>query len=79
MKAGQLEAGEASKVPTPPRINRGISILDLVLRIVAVGGTLGSAVGMATSDEQLPFFTQFLVFSAEYDDFPTLSYACPTP
>lgn len=73
MKGAQLEGGEASKLSPPPGMNRGISILDLILRIVAVGGTLGSAVGMATSDEQLPFFTRFLIFSAEYDDFPTLS------
>ncbi|KAK6139388.1 hypothetical protein DH2020_026896 [Rehmannia glutinosa] len=53
------------------RVSRGISILDLVLRIIAIFGTLGSAVAMGTTDETLPFSTQALIFQAQYDDIPT--------
>lgn len=75
MKEGSLEVGEASKIPPPSglMVNSWISILDLILRIVAVLGTLASAVAMATTDETLPFSTQFTLFRAEYDDLPTLS------
>lgn len=54
--------------------NRGISIFDFVLRLLAFIATLGSAIAMATSDETLPFFTQFIRFRAEYDDLPTFTY-----
>lgn len=54
--------------------NRGVSILDLVLRVIAIFGTLGSAVAMGTTDETLPFSTQALVFKARYDDIPTFRF-----
>ncbi|XP_021905334.1 casparian strip membrane protein 3 [Carica papaya] len=54
--------------------NRGISIFDFVLRLLAFIATLGSAIAMATSDETLPFFTQFIRFRAEYDDLPTFTF-----
>jgi hypothetical protein len=64
--------GEASS--TPQRvINRGLSIMDLVLRIIAVVGTLAGAVTVGTTDETLPFFTQFLQFTAQYNDIPTFT------
>lgn len=53
------------------RMSRGISISDLVLRILAILGTLGSAVAMGTTDETLPFSTQAAIFHAQYDDIPT--------
>ncbi|KAK6139357.1 hypothetical protein DH2020_026903 [Rehmannia glutinosa] len=56
------------------RVSRGISILDLVLRIIAIFGTLGSAVAMGTTDETLPFSTQALIFQAQYDDIPTFRF-----
>ncbi|KAM1511936.1 hypothetical protein ACFX1Z_023557 [Malus domestica] len=55
-------------------VNRGASILDFILRIVAFLGTLVSAIAMGTTQERLPFFTQFLQFRAEYDDLPTFTY-----
>lgn len=63
-----LEAGEASKAHAA---SRGISILDFVFRIVAGASTLGSAIAMGTTNQTLPFFTQFIRFSAQYDDLPT--------
>nr|CAD1825230.1 unnamed protein product [Ananas comosus var. bracteatus] len=55
-------------------INRGTSILDLILRLLALVGTLGSAIAMGTTNETLPFFTQFIQFKAEYNDLPTFTF-----
>lgn len=75
MKAGALELGEGSKTSIPRGgVNRGISILDFILRLITIIGTLGSAIAMGTTDETLPFFTQFTQFRAEYDDLPTFTW-----
>lgn len=52
-------------------VKRGLSIFDFVLRLGALGAALGAAAAMGTSDETLPFFTQFFQFEASYDDLPT--------
>ncbi|WCJ34258.1 Casparian strip membrane protein 1 [Euphorbia peplus] len=54
--------------------NKGMAILDFILRLGAVITTLSSAAVMGTSDETLPFFTQFFQFQASYDDLPTLQF-----
>ncbi|KAL8157288.1 casparian strip membrane protein 1-like [Apium graveolens] len=75
MKVSHTETGESSKIPSPGAgINRGMAVLDVILRIVAIASTLASAVVMATSDQQLQFFTQVAVFNVEYEDFSTLRY-----
>ncbi|KAK6931251.1 Casparian strip membrane protein domain, partial [Dillenia turbinata] len=75
MKSGPLEAGEPSKDSSLKHgANRGISILDFILRIVAIVGTLGSAIAMGTTNETLPFVTQFIRFNAQYDDLPTFKF-----
>ncbi|KAA8530386.1 hypothetical protein F0562_005095 [Nyssa sinensis] len=76
MKAsGALELGEAPKGSTPKSVaNRGISILDFILRLIAIIGTLGSAIAMGTTDETLPFVTQFNRFRAKYDDLPMFTF-----
>ncbi|XP_059655044.1 casparian strip membrane protein 3 [Cornus florida] len=72
MKSGPLEAGEVSKVSTPTKgVSRGVSIVDLILRIFAAIGTLASAASMGTSQETLPFVTQFVRFNAQYNDIDT--------
>ncbi|MCD7471176.1 hypothetical protein HAX54_011491 [Datura stramonium] len=53
---------------------RGIAIFDLILRIAAFASALGAAVAMATTEETLPFFTQFFQFEASYDDLPTFTF-----
>lgn len=53
---------------------RGLSIFDFLLRIAAIVAALAAAATMGTSDETLPFFTQFLQFEASYDDLPTFQY-----
>ncbi|KAG8366367.1 hypothetical protein BUALT_Bualt17G0072400 [Buddleja alternifolia] len=55
-------------------VSGGISILELILRIIAIIGTLGSAVAMGTTDQTLPFSTQALIFQAQYDDIPTFRF-----
>ncbi|KAK4430013.1 Casparian strip membrane protein 3 [Sesamum alatum] len=55
-------------------VMRGVSILELVLRVVAILGTLASAVAMGTTDETLPFSTQTVLFQAQYDDIPTFRF-----
>ncbi|RCV08336.1 hypothetical protein SETIT_1G317700v2 [Setaria italica] len=54
--------------------SRGLAVLDLILRFVAVIATVGSAIAMGTTNQTLPFFTQFLRFKAQYDDLPTLTF-----
>lgn len=70
MKAGSaLEAGEASKVAAARGGGiRGINVFDLILRIAAIVGTLAAAAAMGTTNQQLPFVTQFVRFEAQYDD-----------
>ena len=51
--------------------NRGLSIFDFLLRLAAIIAASVAAGTMFTSDETLPFFTQFLQFEAGYDDLPT--------
>lgn len=73
----EFEHGETSKAPLPAtagsRINRVLSVVDIVLRFIAIGGTAGSAIAMGTTNETLPFFTQFVQFRAEYSDLPSLT------
>ncbi|CAK9186071.1 unnamed protein product [Ilex paraguariensis] len=71
MKAGALEPGQAAMGSTPqPGVNRGVAVLDFIFRIIAIIATLGSAIAMGTTDESLPFFTQFIRFRAKYNDLP---------
>ncbi|KAK3007623.1 hypothetical protein RJ639_014109 [Escallonia herrerae] len=75
MKGGALELGAASKGLAPKNaVNRGIAILDFILRIVAIVGTLGSAIAMGTTNQTLPFFTQFIRFRAKYTDLPSFTF-----
>lgn len=50
-------------------MKKGIAILDFILRLGAIGSALGAAVLMGTNEQILPFFTQFLQFHAQWDDF----------
>lgn len=73
MKEGKLEAAGDQMSPHMGKGNRGIAILDLILRLAAIAGTIGSAVGMGTADQTLPFITQIVRFEAQYDDFTTFT------
>ncbi|XP_008391938.1 casparian strip membrane protein 1 [Malus sylvestris] len=55
-------------------MERGMAIIDLVLRIGAIVAALAAAATMGTSDQNLPFFTQFFQFEASYDDMPSFQF-----
>ena len=71
--AGPIELGEGKSSAPRAGVNRGMAILEFILRILAFIGTLASAISMATTNETLPFFTQFIRFRAEYNDLPTFT------
>ncbi|XVE96364.1 hypothetical protein REPUB_Repub02eG0214800 [Reevesia pubescens] len=55
-------------------IKKGMGIFDFLLRLGAIIAALAAAATMGTSDETLPFFTQFFQFQASYDDLPTFTF-----
>ncbi|OIT33344.1 PREDICTED: casparian strip membrane protein 2 [Nicotiana attenuata] len=73
MKVTSIEAGDASKAKVHG-VNRGISVFDLVLRIAALVGALGSVVAMGTADQALSFSTQTVNFEAQYDDIDAFKF-----
>lgn len=70
-----MESGDLTKAQGNPKFgaNKGVSVLDFILRVVAFVCTLGSAIAMGTTNETLPFFTQFIRFRAKFDDLPTFT------
>ncbi|KAK7407386.1 hypothetical protein VNO78_09265 [Psophocarpus tetragonolobus] len=75
MKGDSIEDGEVSKDAFPRKgVARGLSIMDFILRIIAAAATLGSALAMGTTNETLPFATQFVQFRAQFDDLPSLVF-----
>ncbi|KAL6861304.1 hypothetical protein ACP4OV_017004 [Aristida adscensionis] len=63
---GSSEHGETSKAPLSRGVSKGVSVLDLILRFIAIIGTLASAIAMGTTNQTLPFFTQFIRFKAQF-------------
>ncbi|ESW16393.1 hypothetical protein PHAVU_007G153000 [Phaseolus vulgaris] len=53
---------------------KGVAIMDFILRLGAIAAALGAAATMGTSDQTLPFFTQFFQFEASYDSFTTFQF-----
>ncbi|XP_010245909.1 PREDICTED: casparian strip membrane protein 2-like [Nelumbo nucifera] len=53
---------------------KGLAIFDFILRILAIGATLGAAISMGTTDQTLPIFTQFFQFQASYSDLPAFTF-----
>lgn len=52
---------------------KGVAVFDLVLRIAALISALAATITMGTTDQTLPFFTQFFQFQASYDDLPAFT------
>ncbi|CAN6555747.1 unnamed protein product [Malus baccata var. baccata] len=76
----RVEAAQGSNIKNQKGgWKKAIAVLDFILRLGATAAALGAAIAMGSSDETLPFFTQFFQFSASYDDLPTFhcSKACP--
>ncbi|GMN42212.1 hypothetical protein TIFTF001_011437 [Ficus carica] len=55
-------------------VNKILAILDFILRLIAIVGTLASAIAMGTTNQTLPFFTRFIRFRAQYKDLPTFTF-----
>ncbi|CAL0299414.1 unnamed protein product [Lupinus luteus] len=55
-------------------MKKGIAIMDFILRLGAIAASLGAAASMGTSDQTLPFFTQFFQFEASYDSFSAFQF-----
>ncbi|OIW09348.1 hypothetical protein TanjilG_01319 [Lupinus angustifolius] len=53
---------------------KGVAIIDFILRLGAIGATLGAAAIMGNNEQILPFFTQFLQFDAQWNDFPMFQF-----
>lgn len=64
-----------TKIQTRRRSKKGLTIVDLVLRLGASAAAFAAAYTTGNSDQILPFFTQFLQFHAQYTDLPTFTYA----
>ena len=60
--------------PRPGGWKKGVAIMDFILRLGAIAAALGAAATMGTSDQTLPFFTQFFQFEASYDSFTSFQY-----
>ncbi|MFQ6671224.1 hypothetical protein Gotur_035838 [Gossypium turneri] len=71
-----LNYSKAVAAVEPPNrgAKKGLAVGDFVLRLCALGAALGATVAMGTADQLLPFFTQFLQFEAQYDDFDTFRF-----
>ncbi|XP_058088220.1 casparian strip membrane protein 2-like [Magnolia sinica] len=64
----------AKKVTTKGGWKKGIAVFDFLLRLLAVAAALAATTTMGTTDQTLPFFTQFFQFRASYDDLPALTF-----
>lgn len=52
---------------------RGVAIFDFILRLCAIVAALAATTTMGTTNQTLPFFTQFFQFQANYDDLPAFT------
>ncbi|KAJ0972732.1 hypothetical protein J5N97_020691 [Dioscorea zingiberensis] len=53
---------------------RGLAFFDFILRLCAITAIIVAAITMGTTNETLPFFTNYYQFKAKYDQFPALIF-----
>ncbi|KAE8711121.1 Casparian strip membrane protein 1 [Hibiscus syriacus] len=77
-ESSAVAKGKAPLIGSPMEqkrgLNKGLGIADFLLRLGAIAAALAAAATMGTSDQTLPFFTQFFQFEASYDDIPTFMF-----
>ncbi|XVE75924.1 hypothetical protein DITRI_Ditri12bG0130700 [Diplodiscus trichospermus] len=77
-ESSAVAKGKAPLIAAPrePKsgFKKGLGVADFLLRLGAITAALAAAATMGTSDETLPFFTQFFQFEASYDDLPTFMF-----
>ncbi|KAL8039782.1 hypothetical protein ABFX02_10G058800 [Erythranthe guttata] len=66
------EANQTAR--TAGSYRRGVAIFDLILRVSAATSALAATITMGTTEQTLPFFTQFFQFQASYDDLPAFTF-----
>ncbi|CAL9145496.1 unnamed protein product [Musa hybrid cultivar] len=52
---------------------RGVALFEFILRLCGIAATLVAAITMGTTNETLPFFTEFFQFHANFADLPALT------
>ncbi|CAM8947263.1 unnamed protein product [Rhodiola kirilowii] len=66
----KLIGGDSSR-----SLGKALAIVDLILRLVAFVGALGSAIAMGTTNQTYLVVSQYYVrFRAEYDDLPSFTF-----
>ncbi|KAJ6300235.1 hypothetical protein OIU76_021102 [Salix suchowensis] len=65
-ESSSVSKGKAPLIAAPMNkkggYKKGVAIFDFILRLAAIVTALAAAASMGTSDETLPFFTQFFQF-----------------
>ncbi|KAK4396554.1 Casparian strip membrane protein 1 [Sesamum angolense] len=64
----------AADIARAAAYKKGVAIFDLILRVSAAVAALAATITMGTTEQTLPFFTQFFQFQASYDDLPTFTF-----
>ena len=64
---------KVAKLALASRWKRCLGIFDFIIRICAIAGALAAATAMGTTSQQLPFFTQFFKFEADFSDLPAFT------
>ncbi|KAE8657424.1 hypothetical protein F3Y22_tig00116995pilonHSYRG00083 [Hibiscus syriacus] len=74
MKTLSVESGETSHNTNPENsMINGVAILDFVLRFLAAGGTLASAMTMGTAEETV-LVSQSILLNAKFSDLPMFTF-----
>ncbi|GAB2272157.1 hypothetical protein Dimus_006977 [Dionaea muscipula] len=55
-------------------LKRGFAVIDFIVRLCAVAASLAATIAMGTTNQTLPFFTQFFQFQASYSNFPAFTF-----
>lgn len=74
MEAPLIGKGARDASVAAAGMKRGVAIIDFVVRLFALAAVLVATVAMGTTEQTLPFFTQFFQFQAKYYDLPTFTY-----